>query len=193
MGRTAKFTLEQFIDAALDLVSEHGPTGVTVSAVANRLGAPIGSVYHRFASRDALLARLWLRIVQSFQEEFLDTLRRQGGLEAALFTPRWVRAHPKEAKLLIVYRRDELVSGAWPEDIRTLCAGVASELDEGIRQFVRQEFGRVTKSALRRTQFALMDAPYAAVRRSLIADEPAPLEVDRLVSEAYTAILGRRS
>jgi len=193
MGRTAKFTAEQFVDAALNLVAAHGPTAVTMSALASRLRAPIGSVYHRFASRDALLARLWLQIVQSFQKGFLDALRQEGGLEAALYTPKWVRAHPKEAKLLLVYRREELISGPWPEEIRTRAASVARELDAGIRQFARQVLGSGAKSALRRTRFALIDAPYAAVRRSLIADEALPQEVDQMVSETYTAILGRNS
>ncbi len=193
MGRTAKFTPEQFIDAALDLVAAHGPAAVTMSALANRLGAPVGSVYHRFASRDALLARLWLQIVQSFQKGFLNALRHEGGLEAALYTPRWVRAHPKEAKLLLVYRREELISDPWPEEIRTRAASVARELDAGIRQFARQVLGSGAKPALRRVQFALIDVPYAAVRRSLIADEALPQEVDQMVSETYTAIVGRNS
>jgi AcrR family transcriptional regulator len=193
MGRTAKFTPEQFVDAALELVAAHGPIAVTMSAVAGRLSAPIGSVYHRFASRDALLARLWLQIVQSFQKGFLDALRHEGGLEAALHTPRWVRAHPKEAKLLLVYRREELISGPWPEEIQSFAASVARELDAGIRQFARQALGSGAKSALRRTQFALIDVPYAAVRRSLIAGEALPQEVDQMVSETYTAILGRNS
>lgn len=193
MGRTAKFTPEQFVDAALELAVAHGPAAVTMSAVAGRLHAPIGSVYHRFASRDMLLAVLWLRIVRSFQKGFLDTLHDKGGLEAALHTPRWVREHPKEAKLLLVYSREELISGPWPEEIRTCTASVAGELDDGIMEFTRQVFGGVTDSALRRTRFALIDVPYAAVRRSLIADEALPQEVDRMVSETYTAILGRDS
>jgi AcrR family transcriptional regulator len=193
MGRTAKYTSEQFVDAALDLVAEHGPSAVTIAAVAGKLRAPVGSVYHRFVSRDVLLAKLWLRVVRSFQEGFLDTLQREGGLRAALYTPRWVRAHPKEAKLLLVYRRAELISGTWPDEVQSLAAQIAQELDAGIVRFTRQLFGRVTKSALRRTQFALIDVPYAAVRRSLIADESLPTGVDRLVSETYTAILGRLS
>jgi|SRR5208283_104766 len=193
MGRAAKYTPEQFLDAALDLVAEHGPSAVTISAIAQKHGAPIGSVYHRFLSRDALLAKLWLQVVRSFQEGFLDTLRRKGGFEAALYTPAWVRAHPKEARLLFVYRREELISGSWPEEIQRLAASVANELNTGIIQFTRQLFSRVSKSALRRVQFALIDVPYAAVRRSVIAGEPPPEVVDRLVSETYDVILGRQS
>lgn len=193
MGRTAKYAAEQFVDAALDLVVQKGPAAVTIAAVAGQLGAPVGSVYHRFVSRDVLLATLWLRVVQSFQEGFLDTLQRQGGLEAALYTPRWVRAHLKEAKLLLVYRREELISGTWPAEIQSLAARVAQEMDAGIVEFARRSFGRVTKSALRRTLFALVDVPYAAVRRSLIADQPLAEDVDQLVAETYTVILGRQS
>jgi len=193
MGRTAKYTAEQFVDAALDLAVQQGPAAVTIAAVAGKLGAPIGSVYHRFVSRDVLLAKLWLRVVRSFQEGFLDTLQREGGLEAALYTPRWVRTHPKEAKLLLVYRREELISGAWPDEIRSLAARVTREMDAGIVKFTKRLFGRVTKSALRRTLFALVDVPYAAVRRSLVSDQPPAEELDQLVAETYTAILGRLS
>ncbi len=193
MGRTAKYTPEQFVDAALDLAVEKGPTAVTMSAVAGKLRAPIGSVYHRFASRDVLLAKLWLRTVRTFQEGFIDALRSKGGIEAALYTPGWVRAHPKEAKLLLVYRREELVAGPWPEEIRSLALSLARELDSAIERFAEELFGAVTEVALLRVRFVLIDVPYAVVRRSLVAGEPLPDAVDELVSETYTVILGGSS
>jgi AcrR family transcriptional regulator len=191
MGRTAKFSSDQFVDAALELVAEHGPGAVTVSGLAESLNAPIGSVYHRFASRDALLARLWLRTVHSFQEGFLDALRRRDGLAAALYTPRWVRTHLKEGRLLLLYRSDERISGPWPSDVESLARHLADELDMGIKEFTKQLFGRVKRSAVLRVKFALVDVPYAAVRESLRAGESPPVAMDELVSEAYKALLGR--
>ena len=49
-----------FLAAARDLAAAGGPASVTVSSVTGRLGAPVGSFYHRFASRDVLLANVWL-------------------------------------------------------------------------------------------------------------------------------------
>ena len=57
MGHPA-FDDADFLAAALALAAEHGPASVTVAAISARLRAPTGSFYHRFESRDALLARL---------------------------------------------------------------------------------------------------------------------------------------
>ncbi|WCD85969.1 hypothetical protein KPP03845_102310 [Streptomyces xanthophaeus] len=53
------------------LAAGGGPDAVTMSAVAQAVGAPSGSVYHRFAGRPALLAEVWLRTVEAFQEGYL--------------------------------------------------------------------------------------------------------------------------
>jgi len=190
MGRTAKYSADQFVDAAIELVAEHGPPAVTIAAVAGKLRAPVGSVYHRFASRDVLLAKVWLRTVQSFQQGFIDALSRKDGLGAALYTLRWARAHPKECRLLLLYRREELVSGPWPEEIQSLATTLAREMDRAIVEFTRHLFGRVANETLLRTVFALIDVPHAAVRRSLRAGETPPVELDDLVSTAYNSILG---
>ena len=50
------------------LAAESGPAGVTMSAVAAAVGAPSGSMYHRFAGRPALLAEVWLEAAMHFQE-----------------------------------------------------------------------------------------------------------------------------
>ena len=59
------------MDAAMRLVAEGGPNAATVAGIAGALGAPVGSIYHRFKSRDLLLARLWIRTVKRFQVGFL--------------------------------------------------------------------------------------------------------------------------
>jgi len=69
MGR-AVFDNAGFLGAARALACERGPSAVTVDSVTQRLRAPKGSVYHRFASRDALLGELWLETVLAYQEVF---------------------------------------------------------------------------------------------------------------------------
>ena len=59
MGR-AQFDQAGFLAAARALIAERGPQAVTVDSVAERLKAPKGSFYYRFASRDALLGEVWL-------------------------------------------------------------------------------------------------------------------------------------
>ena len=50
----------------------------TVSRIATSVGAPVGSVYHRFASRDVLMAELWLRTITRFQDGYLAALSCPG-------------------------------------------------------------------------------------------------------------------
>ncbi|HLU76197.1 MAG TPA: SRPBCC family protein [Nonomuraea sp.] len=75
-----------------------GPGAVTMTAVARSAGAPSGSVYHRFPGRPALLAALWLRTVDRFQQGFLAALDTDPPSQAAPAAARhvieWSRAHP---------------------------------------------------------------------------------------------------
>jgi len=50
----AKFSQEDFLEAALAIIAEWGVSGVTVASVNERVGSPTGSFYHRFASRDGI-------------------------------------------------------------------------------------------------------------------------------------------
>ena len=186
MGRQAKYNEEQFVRAALDIVAKQGPPAATVSGIARKLGAPIGSVYHRFPSRDILLATVWIRIIESYQSEFLKVLQQDEGLEAALFGVRWVREHPNEARILLLYRREELISGEWPEGISKRAKELAEEMNKGVRAFTRKVLGRATQTALRRTRFVLFDVPFGAVLRHLQAGESPPGIVDELVRDTYT-------
>ncbi|MBN2686914.1 MAG: TetR/AcrR family transcriptional regulator [Deltaproteobacteria bacterium] len=188
MGRKARYDKEQFIGGALKILAERGPAGVTMNAVAEETGAPIGSVYHRFVSRDVLMAELWFQVVESFQRGFLIALEQGDGLEAALHTPRWVREHPKEGRVLLLHRRDDFSRGEWPDDIKAHAVSLAAELRKGIRSFVRKKFGRMSKRAMDRTVFVLVDAPHAAVRRYLESDEVPPDIVDELIRETYYAV-----
>ncbi len=190
MGRKAHFSKEQFLDAALDLMAHKGPMGVTIQALAGRVGAPIGSVYHRFASRKLLLAQLWLRSVESFQAEFIKALGNNDGMAAALHVPRWVRTHYDESKILLLYRRDELVSGDWPEAIGDRASKLADELDKSLSGFVCHKCGRFRLDYSERLKFALIDAPYGAVRRYLEKNEAVPDFVDEFIKETYQAIIG---
>src|SRR6478752_4943529 len=123
MGRPI-FAHADFLDAALALAAEGGPPAVTVGAITERLKAPTGSFYHRFASRDALLGELWLKTVHAYQEGFVAAIESGDGLAAALHTPAWARLHLDDARLLLLYSRHDFVQGDWP---KTLKRGVADQ------------------------------------------------------------------
>jgi AcrR family transcriptional regulator len=188
MGRR-KFDDEDFLDAALAIIAERGPLAVTVGSIAERLKAPVGSFYHRFASRDLLLGELWLRTVLDFQQGISAALDAADGLRAALHTPDWVRGHLDEARLLLLYHRDDFVNGGWPEPLRDGVAAQTERMESGFGRFARLVFGRAGPDELRRAQFLLAEMPVGAVRQHLHRREPPPPIVDELIRVTYRAVV----
>src|SRR6202166_4135620 len=118
----ASFDSADFLTAARDLAAQSGPAAVTVLSITERLGAPSGSFYYRFASRDVLLAELWLATALAFQQGFVAAIKRGEGLAAALHTPAWVRAHGGDARFFLLYHRDDFVQGVWPPALKSRVA-----------------------------------------------------------------------
>jgi AcrR family transcriptional regulator len=86
MGR-ALFYKPGFLAAARAIACERGPAAVTIDSVTRRLGAPKGSFYYRFASRDALLGELWLEATLEYQERDLSRPSKPTTGSLPLFTP----------------------------------------------------------------------------------------------------------
>lgn len=188
MGR-AKFLQTDFLTAALAIATERGPAAVTVASISERLGSPTGSFYHRFASRNVLLGALWLRTVLQFQEGISAALDAGDGLRAVLHTPVWVREHLDEARLLLLYHRDDFVQGEWPEELRERVAAQTQGMTAGSGRFARLVFGHDGPEEIRRSQFLLAEVPVAAVRQHLLRREPPPPIVDRLIQTTYRAVV----
>ncbi|MBO2456067.1 TetR/AcrR family transcriptional regulator [Actinomadura violacea] len=184
MGRPPKFSEEEILDAALAVAAEDGPGAATVAAIAGRLGAPSGSLYHRFGSRDLLLATLWTRAIRRFQRGFVAALDAGDAEAAALHTPRWCRSHPEEAALLLLHRRQD-VAAAWPAELGDELGGLNAQVSGALDAFVAQRPGLDRE----RLVFATIDVPYGAVRRHLLDRTPPPPQVDELITAACRAVL----
>jgi AcrR family transcriptional regulator len=183
------FDTASFLEAARALASPHGPAAVTVDSVAAKLGAPKGSFYYRFASRDALLGELWLATVLSYQQGFTAAIDAGDGLAAALHTPAWARQHLDDARLLLLYNRHDFVQGDWPGALKRGVADQAARFEGCLKAFARQTFGRAGAAQLRRAAFVLAEVPIAVVRSHLERREPPPPLVDELIATTYRAIV----
>jgi len=188
MGQ-AHFRTADFLEAARALAAERGPAAVTVGAIVERLKAPIGSFYHRFVSRDALLGELWLAGVLAFQEGLFAAIETGDGLAAALHMPTWVRANLDDACLLLLHNQRDFVQGEWPAALKQGVADQARRLDDYKARFARYVFGYAGPDQLKRTQFVLIEAPGAAVRGYLLRREPPPPLVDELIRVTYHAVV----
>jgi len=178
-----------FLEAARLLASEGGPAAVTVDSVANRLKAPKGSFYHRFASRDVLLGQLWLKLVLEFQVGFVAAITAGDGLAAALHLPRWAREHLEDARLLSLYSRHDFVQGDWPDELKKGVREQAERLEQCVTRFSREVFGRAGAPQILRSRFVLLEVPVAAVKGHLARREAPPPLVDELITRTYRAIV----
>jgi len=193
MGRPRLHDDDRVLDAARDLVLERGGPGTTTAALTERSGVPTGSLYHRFRSRDGLLAALWLRTVRRFQEGLLAAARHAApGLPRALAAAGWTvtfaSAHPADARLLLSVRREELVgpAAALREDLAGLNDGVVALL----RRLAAELAPGAAREAAEVVAVAVVDLPYAVVRRHLTAGTDPGRSLD-VVEDTVTALLAR--
>lgn len=173
MGRPARHAEATILDSAKRLSAEVGPQRLTIAAVAKRAGAPVGSIYHRYASRDEILAAVWLDLAEDVQERFLAKLEGddpvEAGRAAVRHSCRWVRRHPLEARLMLLHRREDFAAERWPQSYRRRAAVLAARASESLRSYASRLLGRGGAFELRIVRFVLVDLPIAACKPDIEA------------------------
>ncbi|WP_253786576.1 TetR/AcrR family transcriptional regulator [Nocardia amikacinitolerans] len=192
MGRPPKHDADRLLDAAAELLAAGGPAAVTMSAVAKAVGAPSGSVYHRFPDRPALLAALWTRTLGRFRDELLAVLTIDPPEEAirrgARATLDWARRNPREAAVLLAGAR-ELGELDWSEAARADTARANAAIQSALTELIART-GDEGARATDRVLLAVVDLPYALVRRYLRAGQEIPDHAADLAEQAAAALLG---
>jgi len=189
VGRPAKFTSEQILDAARDAAVEHW-RDTTIAHVAGRVGAPTGSIYHRFPSRDALFGSLWARSIRRFHlglhaaAEIEDPQASMAAM--ARHIPQFCRDSPGDAKAMTLYRLSDLLPKLPAEqraDLLTINADVETEL----RRVTARRYGRLTDRRYRLVLLGTRQCPYGLVRPLIGGD--IPREFDAICVAATEGIL----
>jgi hypothetical protein len=93
------------------------------------------------------------------------------------------------ARLLLLYHRDDFVHGEWPEQLRADVAALTQGIETGSAQYARLVFGRAGAEERRLGQFLLSEVPVAAVRQHLLRRESPPPLVDRMIRLTYDAVI----
>ena len=193
MPRPSRFSEAQILDATAAIVAARGPGAATIGAIGNMLKAPSGSIYHRFASRDVLLGCLWLSKAAFFQNRFAAGLANpdatKAGLAAALSIPRAVRDDFAGARIMLLHRRDDFLDGEWPPDMAAEAIRLKHQIDDAMNDIARRLFDRATAEALQLANFAIIDVPFAAVRRHVANNEMPPRSVVDLIAKTYAALI----
>ena len=196
MPRPAKHHETEILSAAASIVAARGPGAATITAIGTAMGAPNGSIYHRFKSRDELLGRLWLTKAQFFQSRWAEALQepvaRKAGLAAALSLPRTAREDFQAARIMLLHRREDFLSQRWPPEMQAEARRLGKQVESMLADITRRLFGHNTAAARQVATFAVLDLPFSTVRRFVGAGEPPPLLVDELISRAYAAVIATK-
>lgn len=174
MPRPRLHSTETILDAARGLVLDRGTGAATVIEIARTSGAPAGSIYHRFPSLDELFTQVWIRAVRRSQAEFAAAAAAAGpdpvhaAVAAALSVFDFCERHPADARLLLSFRREDLLQRPLGEAARRELAELNEPVREVTADFARRLYGRASRPALDRVALALFDLPHGAVRRPLI-------------------------
>ena len=83
MPAPAKFTRDEILDAAVEQIAAAGFSGASVASIARSIGAPSGSIYHRFASREHLIGALWVRTASRYGDSLGDVIEATAKAELA--------------------------------------------------------------------------------------------------------------
>jgi AcrR family transcriptional regulator len=188
MVRLAKFNEDNFIDGAIDVAAQCGMAAVSMAAIAVRAGAPIGSVYHRFDSRGAILARAWLRVKGDFR---LDVASRwqagdTWGAVAALLD--WCRRKPVYARFLLQCEDYPVAEAALAPQLHAALEAEQGALDECFARCLLALPRGGDGDAAAMLRFILIDGPVAVVKPYLLQHQAIPASADAILRASHDAV-----
>lgn len=190
----AKFSADGILDATAQEVLLQG-ADVTIGDIARRLAAPTGSIYHRFASREEILVRLWLRSVQRFHIAFLaagdDADPERALLAMAASVATFTRDHQAEAAAMTLYRQSRLVHSA-PASCRTDVENVNLDVHRRLAELAELRYGNPTLRQRAYVRVASSEGPYGLVRPYIWSGVPDWLPEVIVASSRAVLALGDR-
>jgi AcrR family transcriptional regulator len=189
MVRTPRFSAEDFVEAAIGLVADGGPSAATMASIARAVGAPTGSLYHRFDSRAAVMGAMWAALLDEFADNLTPPLAAGRPAAAALALVDWAAARPRPARALLLADLDTVLD-APPEGDTAAAIDAAEARIEAAFDTCATRIGLATGDAAGRgrLRFLVIDAPVAALRPALKAGRiPGPSE-RRLIEELVTLL-----
>ena len=150
----------------------------------------MGSIYHRFPSRDALFGALWARSIRRFHEGLLVAAEiedpRASLAAMARHIPQFCRENPGDAKAMTLYRLPDLLEKV-PAEQRDELGAINDEVNATLRAVAARRYGRITERRYRLVLLGTRQCPYGLVRPLIGGD--IPNELDAICVAATEGIL----
>jgi AcrR family transcriptional regulator len=192
MGRRELHSAQAILDGARTALLADSPA--TIAEIAATSGAPAGSIYHRFASRDALLAEMWMRATARSQQRFIAAIASaddpaDAAVAAGLSVFDFADDQRDDARLLASLRREQVIRAPLPPQLTSRLDTLNEPIESAIGQLARDLYGTSSREHRRQVVLATIDIPHGAVRQFLIAGTPPPPALRPLVEHAIRAVL----
>jgi AcrR family transcriptional regulator len=186
MVRLAKYSDDSFIDSAIRIAAQCGIGAVSMASIASNAGAPIGSLYHRFDSRNTVLARAWLKVRADFRAEVSCHWAEGDTWRAVESLVQWCRSKPVYARFMLE-SDDAPDFGELTPALRAELEADQAELDAAFLRCVGTLPAHVgvPEHVLR---FILIGAPVAIVKPFLSQDLPIPASINAVLRASHDAI-----
>lgn len=191
MAPPRKHETDAILDATRTLVLAEGARAVSVAAIAKASGAPAGTLYHRFGNRNGVLTAAWLRALERFQSRALQARgvdNVDAAVNMAVAAVEFARECPADARLLLTIRPSDLLDGEPDAGFHATLEEMNAPLIERLRELARGIYGDDEARTMDAMARAVVDLPYAVVRRHAgEAELPTWLEHD--LADAVRALL----
>jgi len=173
MVAATKYTEDAILDATAAEIASAGFDRASVASIARALGAPSGSLYHRFPSKKQLISALWTRTARRYAASLNNALQTTQPEDLPLrivdHTFDWVATHPLEANLLMQFRTEDFTAGDWPPEVIAAIEETNNQLAQQIVSTAELHHVNPIDMTL-----ATIDIPAAAARRAILTNaEPA--------------------
>lgn len=188
VARAAKYDDDMILDAMAAETARAGLDAASVASVAKRLGAPSGSVYHRFPTRNHLIGALWIRTIRSFHDAIERALDPLDGADlasrvvTAVFE--WIDADRVGSILLLKFRTEDLIEKEWPTEVRLDIAAENQRIADMVNRVADARRINPLDAVL-----GLVDIPAAAARRATVFDNDVVTDALRVRTASLCALL----
>jgi AcrR family transcriptional regulator len=192
MGRRELHSAQAILDGARTVLLADNPA--TIAEITAASGAPAGSIYHRFKSRDALLAETWIRASAGFQRRFIAAIDSadgpiNGAVAAGLSVFDFANDQCDDARLLASLRHEQVIRSPLPPQLTSRLDKLNEPAESAITQLAHDLYGTSSRKHRRQVALATIDIPHGATRQFLIAGTPPPQNLRPLVEHAIRAVL----
>jgi AcrR family transcriptional regulator len=185
MGRLSTFEDRDVFAAVGARLARAGKA--TFQEIVADTGVSVGSLYHRFVSREGLLAETFLDALTAFQSRFIEALSGgdlEAGANAALSVPAFCREERAKAVVLACCRASEFVTDETPTAFRVEIERANRRAAAALRRFAADNALDLDAARL-----ALAGFPLGAVRLYL-PSRSVPTTIDAAIAAAYWSAVG---